>query len=517
MDIPGSDPKSSTTTSLKYVDMSQPVLTYGACTGSKGHTNQRRIRGSGPFIQFIKAFCIATLVWVLFGKRYASLVRHRLHRYWEAEVGRPDPRDGHVVKCINGAEWTSEGAIYKEAVSPNLSSWNDEALERANVCQLERPESQSGVGIFTPNELQKGRWDHEEHLKFNVTVRFPRPEKDSARLINDFRTAMVLFSQRLDDLTDIVHFRKITLQTKSSEITAASLHAERAHLSTFNAPISGSFNISTVEDANAISKNHHNADIEAGFEPSPAMPASSLRLTTINAGIDADVALYHDVNHEPSGLIIRNTNGPITGDIKLYSHQGSGGEFIIDAKSVNKAVNVNVSNQPIESLVKLEACTISAPGSVALALPFEGDLLLSSLWGAVTVDMDSALVDPSREGNEERKEGSFVDIMLDFCYRSIELLLALIIMLLLSGYLLFLLWIAMHVVKDYCNLSNIRVFPEVILRAAACFAGWEYLYGEGRPVATVRKFLPGMPTEMIKANICGGKQIETKHKYVERT
>ncbi|TDL19372.1 hypothetical protein BD410DRAFT_792189 [Rickenella mellea] len=496
MNVPGSDPKPSNATSLKYAYVSQPVPTYCACAASNGHINQRRIRSNGPFIKFLKAFCIATLIWVLFGKQFTSLVRHRLHWYLDTEVGRPDPRDGHVVKCINGADWTSEGDIYKEAVSPKFSArrpsydddpphtaktsfklpvnsdvlyllsrgslasgdvhvtaldhsgddvivdivvsyWNDEALERANVCQLERPESECGVGIFTPkgNKWHKKRWDHDDYLKFNVTVLFPTSGKDSARIINDFGTAMVLFSQRVDDLMDLVHFRKITLLTINSPISATSLHAEMAHLSTINAPISGSFNISSVEDETLIGnvrpQNHEDVDIEAGSEPGPPMPVSSLRLNTINAGIDADVALYNDVNREPSGFLIRNTNGPITGDVKLYSHQKSGGEFIIDAKSVNQAVNVNVSTQPLESSLKLKASTISAPVTVALAPAYEGDLSLSTFWGDVTVEQDGTVVDPSgkeRKRNvyldvkskskvlgyvswdEERKEGSFVDI-----------------------------------------------------------------------------------------------------------
>ncbi|ETW74815.1 hypothetical protein HETIRDRAFT_482614 [Heterobasidion irregulare TC 32-1] len=381
--------------------------------------------------RFFKAFLVAALIWALTGifvRSFVELVAYSHHRRpypgayqngpnWEGGHWPPPPRlpmhpHERPVKCVHGPEWTPIGAAPgtyprqfiantqldlpfdsdtlfllsrgslshgivriieddhvgagdKVQVSIEVRYYSQEALSRANVCSLTRGHRENGIGIFTSDHRENRR---EQQLQFDVTVRLP---SDAETLyIPAFETDLKLFAHYLGPLASAYTFGSVLLKTSNFPIDVQSIDAYRAKISTENAAIRGSFNVST-----------------------------SLELATSNAPIEADVSLYNSQSNHATSLRLATRNGPIKAALRLYT-DSLRSSFKVDATTSNSPLTITNNVSPPDSILRLSAETSNSPAHVLLASAYEGTFSVGTSLFSPVVDRNTRKEDPSGRGRE---------------------------------------------------------------------------------------------------------------------
>ncbi|KAG9312162.1 hypothetical protein JVU11DRAFT_7452 [Chiua virens] len=349
-------------------------------------------------------FCAVALTWIVYSCTKHALNRPNLVWSWVGGKTGPPPPPGDADHCVTSSNWTtyydhpswtidyphgaeaffslpvdsdalylvSRGAYQQGLVDIEQSTeasdtvdirvrvayFNDKALERATVCQLQRAEGEHGVGIFTPpfrgphhHENPKGR------LQFYVTLTLPA----GSLSIKNLETEMPNYSQFVADLQESVLFDKVSLASANGPINVKSIACDVGRFASLNGDIDGHF------------------------------VASSLDLDTANGGIAPTGA-------DPSRLAIHTANGEIDAEVSLTSEALISGEFEVDAKSNNGAVGLKFTDTPVDSVLRCNAETNVGEVEVELDGAFEGVYSLQTILGSKTVSQRDDVEDPSGKG-----------------------------------------------------------------------------------------------------------------------
>ncbi|THU80367.1 hypothetical protein K435DRAFT_564825, partial [Dendrothele bispora CBS 962.96] len=162
--------------------------------------------------------------------------------------------------------------------------------------------------------------------------------------INNFETDMKSFSHQIDNLSTTILFRSISIRTDNKPIFVESLRARKANFQTTNAPIEGTFCVS-----------------------------SFLNMKTTNARMRTSVLLENTDSRKFSQLIMANSNGPISSSIILSSpNQSRGGNFSILSKTHNAPINLTFPSAPSHHNLQLRVSTMLAKAEVQLPETYEG-------------------------------------------------------------------------------------------------------------------------------------------------
>ncbi|QRW12789.1 hypothetical protein RhiLY_11788 [Ceratobasidium sp. AG-Ba] len=266
-----------------------------------------------------------------------------------------------------------------EGADPNLikvdvTIWysSRDALSRANVCKLQKPEGGMGIGIFTPrNRFEWGNKDMRA-LRVQVTVSLPA-SRDSLLRLNGFETNLPNFRHKFERLGDRVQIDHLSVQASNGNIESDSLYFSQGSVKTSNGRISGQYNAT-----------------------------ESLLLQTSNGAVDVDVGLTNDDTHRASILEIQSSNGRIEPRISLLTThdqrpQPKGGHFSVKLKTSNGRLDVKFPTAPVDSLLDFTAKTSNAIADVSLHNSFEGSFVLQTSNGRAEVD-EAYVSDPTGRG-----------------------------------------------------------------------------------------------------------------------
>ncbi|KAK0459312.1 uncharacterized protein EV420DRAFT_1642284 [Desarmillaria tabescens] len=364
-----------------------------------------------PTKRFLKAFCVAILIWFLAAMFMSSIMNaggsYRGGGYLQdvPDSDFPIPNGYTVRECIRGEDWTSAGSgggfpgqqysahtsfdlplksetlfllsqgslssgVVKVVTSPALTDvvrvdvaiqyYKRRVLDYARVCLLARQEGENGVGVFTP------RWfnnpSYQDRPYFDITVTIPEPSSTSACNIKNFETDVQNFAQLFQDLENRVHFSQISLRGSNGPIQAESLQFDYGKIVTSNAPIQ-------INSLDAIG-----ADVRTTNSPIKGIfvASGSLVLKTSNAPIRVDVDLG-DMDTTKSTLELTTSNNIIEAGIKLFSPSSD-----VSAHTSNGPLEIKVLQSPVDSKVKLDARTSNAFAEVWLPPTYEGAYSLST-------------------------------------------------------------------------------------------------------------------------------------------
>ncbi|KAK7437612.1 hypothetical protein VKT23_018511 [Stygiomarasmius scandens] len=258
---------------------------------------------------------------------------------------------------VNGAERVKiEIAVEYPELGSGWFDW-------VKVCSLRRRgrEGQNGLGIFTPNDSSSKLSGY----RIEIIVTFPQPRSSSGPSssslpvlkINNFETDTKMFSHQIDNLSTTILFRSISLRTASAPIFIESLRARRANFQTSNAPIEGTFCVS-----------------------------SFLNLETSNAKIRSSVLLENTDSRRFSQLNMVSSNSPILSSIILSSpSRPTGGNFAVLAKTSNSPVNITFPSAPPYHNLQLRVSTMLADADVHLPDTYEGRFDVQTNTGSADV------------------------------------------------------------------------------------------------------------------------------------
>ncbi|CDO72585.1 hypothetical protein BN946_scf184985.g4 [Trametes cinnabarina] len=247
------------------------------------------------------------------------------------------------------------------------------ALDAVNFCLLERLAGQHGIGILTPSGE-----DHDlDLLDFKIDVRFPLPAQGLwPSPVNSFETNLPLFRHNMHDLNGIVKFDSVSFISRNAPMHIEYLVANEATVTTSNAVIKGSFNVTR-----------------------------SLFVQTSNQDIDAAVELGNR-GWDATKLTLLNQNGAIDARLSLVSqHMGRGNEYDVVARTENGRLSLPISSQPVYSKLLVDAHTSNAPASVKVPITFEGRIEARTSNADATVGCDPLAKDPT--GNRRLHECMF--------------------------------------------------------------------------------------------------------------
>ncbi|OSX61721.1 hypothetical protein POSPLADRAFT_1047004 [Postia placenta MAD-698-R-SB12] len=270
------------------------------------------------------------------------------------------------VHIVHDADWRNPSSV---KVDVSLHHASTEILDRISVCQLERQEGHSGVGIFTP--LRWPFWS-DSAFRFNVTVHIPMTDAAlGPTLVSALETSLPHFYQHVGDLNGDVIFDSLSLRS-----TNAPIHVEPGESDPVHSP--------TTNDA-----------IEGNFYTS-----DGLTLMTTNAPIKADVVLYHDAKGNSTAVTIKTTNDPITANVHLISKAPAltGGNYSVAAQTTNGPLRLSFPESALDAQLDVRARTTNAMADVRMHRAFEGTFELRTTNGHIEVPFDQNATDPSGRG-----------------------------------------------------------------------------------------------------------------------
>ncbi|KAF8480218.1 hypothetical protein DFH94DRAFT_692559 [Russula ochroleuca] len=384
---------------------------------NQSERRRRRFRRFGHFL------VVALFVWLTV--RY--IVRHcELRRFAHSEDfpwGPPGRRPGHlphhrehIDTCVNSIDWTEidptdglfppgfetwrrteltlpssaddiflisrsflAGGILHVVEAANRddigveitvgSRSSSDLLERTKLCTLRRGHDGHGVGIFTHPFKHHHRRDRDS-LFFNITVSLP--EGKDITTIPHFETHLPKYRHVIKTL-ETHAFGSISLHSFDSPIFVESLVGDKISISSRNGPIAGTFNTT-----------------------------SSIKIRTSNSPIKVKVNAFNEDNEPATKVNIHTSNSIIFAELALLSTTGgeSNSSFIVHTRTSNSPLAVNFTDQPLNSLLKLDAHTSNSPAHVHLAPAFEGRFKLRTSIFPVVVSPDADVEDPAGLGRK---------------------------------------------------------------------------------------------------------------------
>ncbi|KAN0081363.1 hypothetical protein V8E55_008987 [Tylopilus felleus] len=385
------------------------------CHGCPVHPTQapRRRR----FKRHLIIFGAVVLTWLAYSfMQRAFSARPRYVWRWAVDrVGHPPPPDGDDDQCVGSTNWTTyydqppwtseypygaettfslpldSDALYLVSrgifqhglvtieqseqvgdtvdVRVRVAYYDDQVLESATVCQVQREDREHGVGIFTPWGPfgAPPRRMHMRGLEFDVTVTLPAGEEGPLS-VKQLETRLPSYNQNVANLEESVLFDVISLASVNGRISIQSVTADVAQFRSVNGEIDGQFNTE-----------------------------SSLELHTVNGRITPTVRLLHREGADPSDLSIHTINGQINAEVSLTSETSSGGEFGVDAESIHGAVEIKFTDSPVDSVLRCEVGSMVGAVQVEVHSAFEGTYSLQTMLGSKSV-LQREVEDPAGRG-----------------------------------------------------------------------------------------------------------------------
>ncbi|KAF8435986.1 hypothetical protein L210DRAFT_3549745 [Boletus edulis BED1] len=364
-----------------------------------------------PAKRFWKAFAFAFLIYLAFLTLIRSMASGIHVQHWDS-VGIPRAEDGRILESIGGLNWTtyqgrppwassfsesaetsftlpttseslyliSRGSYQSGKVEVKQSTtergggvkvdvrvaYHDErALARATVCRLRKSGNKHGVGIYTPIP---GWTNPRDRLYFQVIFTFPAaPSEQSPLRIHELKTHASSFAHELGDLWQSLMFDNLELDAPNAPIQAHSVTLTRGSLTSSNGAIVGHFNTS-----------------------------DALILHTSNAHIRVTASLFNTAR-DATKLDMRTSNGQITSSVSLTTASGSGGNFVVTARSSNGGVKLQYHDAPTGARLVSDARTSNAAAEVAMHPAYEGTYEVSTS-NAQPVVRDTRPADPEGRG-----------------------------------------------------------------------------------------------------------------------
>jgi len=240
---------------------------------------------------------------------------------------------------------------------------DDQVLEHATVCQMERADREYGVGIFTPWMAPRRR----NKLEFDVTLTLPAGSEGPLS-VKKLETKLPNYDQNVADLEESVIFESISLSSANGWLSVQSVTSEVGQFASLNGGIDGHFNGRTF-----------------------------LELHTTNGDITPTVNLLHREGADPSIFIIHTINGQIDAEISLTSEALTGGGFWVDANSIHGEIELKFTDSPVDSVLRCRAATIAGGVHVELDSAFEGTFSLQSTLGTELLSQHD-VEDPAGKG-----------------------------------------------------------------------------------------------------------------------
>ncbi|KAF8586657.1 hypothetical protein K439DRAFT_1408598 [Ramaria rubella] len=293
--------------------------------------------------------------------------------------------------------------------------YDNAALERADVCLLERDGGGKGVGLFT----QRCYWpwcflSYKDKVRFTVTIRLPSSgSSENPLIINALETTMGIWSHHIASLNNQVVFGSLSLKGHNAPIQLDSVSVVSAYFNTANAPISGSCNASeslVLSTSNAAVLGSYSASQSLGASTSNGAisgsygSSRSLVLSTSNAPITANIRLWNGNSHSPTSLQLTTSNSRIETPIAListYESPSTPSAFSVSATTSNGILDVTFPEAPTSPFSHLSFIgkTSNSRSSVKLHPTYEGSISLStSTFLSPKVLSNSNIEDPSGQG-----------------------------------------------------------------------------------------------------------------------
>ncbi|KAG8856933.1 hypothetical protein FRB96_006196 [Tulasnella sp. 330] len=367
--------------------------------------------------RFVKAFALASAIYLLLGATVESIFHVSRHVYWGHPYwypkAQPNPADGHAISChlewtratSSGALWTStsrtslpigeastlffhstgfhaSGTIrFVTAEPPTLvdddvaiidlqvNYWDHEAWDSATICTMQRNEVEYGIGIYTDSWRPWGP----RPLKFDVTVTLPASQAKPL-ILRNIETQLSTFSHELDDLASIVFLDAVHLHSSNAHINVKSISTASFEAHTSNAVIDGSFNVT-----------------------------DKLQLISSNGHIDVTVQATNDDWEAPTSVVLATSNGYISATASLLTSDGAeeikskASGLQLTATTTNAHLDIDIPTAPPNSHIKPVGVTTNNRARLVLPAASEGQISSTTSNSAIAFDHNRDSRDPTGE------------------------------------------------------------------------------------------------------------------------
>ncbi|RXW20424.1 hypothetical protein EST38_g5413 [Candolleomyces aberdarensis] len=383
-----------------------------------------------PGMRFLKALCVAVLVWMLCGAFIRSLVSaigwSRDHRGGGWNGGYPIPGGVSLEQCLEPAQWDNALSspnllnVEGDSYAANQSAQYSQMLPRsaypfASKASFELPISSDSLYLLSRGAYASGRVDiltsaaqKQDSAAVHVTVRYYHQEmRDLVKLCKISRRAgdrgVGIFSTRrrsplriknletdvqntfhqVHAIAEHVVFGDISLTGSNAHISALNLAADVASVQTSNSAILGTFNAS-----------------------------KELSLVTSNGLVKVDVHLDNGSSSTPSKLHIKTSNAPLEANISLYAStsgvKGQYPQYKVDTQTSNNNLQVDFQKSPADSTLYYDGYTSNGPTNVQLHAAYQGSFKVSTSnsWGGPELQVREHVPDPSGRGRKREVQHS---------------------------------------------------------------------------------------------------------------
>ncbi|KAF8586655.1 hypothetical protein K439DRAFT_1659596 [Ramaria rubella] len=301
--------------------------------------------------------------------------------------------------------------------------YDNAALDRADVCLLERDGGGTGVGLFTPICEGPCHIRDKEKLKFTVTIHLPNSgSPENPLIINALETTVGSWSHHITSLNDQVVFGSLSLEGQNAPIQLDSVSVVSANFNTTNAQISGSCDASdslVLSNSNAAITGSYTASKSLGASNSNGLISGSygssetLVLSTSNARISADIRLWNGNGDSPTSLQLTTSNSRIETPITListYESPSTPSAFSVSAATSNGVLDVSFPEAPTSPFSRLSFignASSNSHSSVKLHSTYEGSISLMSTFYSPKIS-NSNTKDPSGQNRRRNVDKTTV-------------------------------------------------------------------------------------------------------------
>lgn len=268
-------------------------------------------------------------------------------------------RDSGIVLGDFYVDVNPNQTVQDITVSIKMQTSSNFVFDRTFVC-FALSDNVTDLSLYIPANLSPP-----DNILFNITLLFP--QSPVLRPIEAFGTFLPLFYQHFGSLSNVVSFKKITIEGPTSSITVDSLTANQAFIETSLQPIVGSFNVT-----------------------------DSLVLSTVLAPIDASITLYNDPNSlSPTFLGLDTGNSNLTAMVTLITPSNGPAmrpNFIADMRTFYGTLSTTLVHDPssLPASIKLHAENGIGPSNVILDEKFQGVFQVTTKQAAAVVSQGDA-------------------------------------------------------------------------------------------------------------------------------
>ncbi|KAJ2918285.1 hypothetical protein MD484_g2129, partial [Candolleomyces efflorescens] len=434
----------------------------GPAAGQPGYSNvqpyngtELRARREPPGMRFLKALCVAVLVWMLCGAFVRSLLwvagwNRGIHGGWNGDYNIPSGVSLH--RCLSPADWDNvlpmpnplnpEGDLPAANQSAqDLQLLPPSAYPFMSKASFELPISSDSLYLLSRGAYASGSVDiltstaqKQDSAAVHVSVYYHRQEiRDRVKLCKVSRSVgengVGIFTPRYIDRhypRDQVYFETVIMLPQSTRSrsplriknletdvvnTFHRVHAIAEHVVFDNISLAGSNAHISSSDlaADIASVQTSNGAILGTFNAS-----KELSLVTSNGQVKVDVHLDNDLSSTPSKLYIETSNAPLEANINLHASASRAKshypQYKVDTKTSNGKLDVYFQTSPSDSTLYYKGDTSNGPANVQLHSAYQGTFKVStsSSWIRPELRVRENVPDPS--GRERKREVQYTGL-----------------------------------------------------------------------------------------------------------